>query len=206
MERYWEVHAKHLYPKCRLHATYAEFLSAYKKEAIDMNEMVILVDEADKEIGTEEKMKTHKEGKLHRAFSIFIFNPKGEMLLQKRAKSKYHSGGLWSNACCSHPRPGEDIEQAAHRRLMEEMGFDCDLQESFDFVYKANLDHNLTEYEFDHVFIGKYEGKIKLNPEEAEDFKWVNIDALKENVEKHPEKYTVWFKCALTEVLNFLSS
>jgi len=171
-----------------------------------MNEMVILVDETDKEIGTEEKIKTHKEGKLHRAFSIFIFNSKGEMLLQKRAKSKYHSGGLWSNACCSHPRPKEDIEQAAHRRLMEEMGFDCDLQESFDFVYKANLDHDLTEYEFDHVFIGKYEGKIKLNPEEAEDFKWVNIDALKGDVEKHPEKYTVWFKCALTEVLSFLSS
>jgi isopentenyl-diphosphate delta-isomerase len=170
-----------------------------------MNEMVILVDENDKEIGTEEKIKTHKEAKLHRAFSIFIFNSKGEMLLQKRAKSKYHSGGLWSNACCSHPRPGEDIEQAAHRRLMEEMGFDCDLQKSFDFVYKANLDHNLTEYEFDHVFIGKYDGKIKLNPEEAEDFKWISIDALKEKVEKHPEKYTVWFKCALIEVLNFLS-
>nr|MDO8081962.1 isopentenyl-diphosphate Delta-isomerase [Candidatus Freyarchaeota archaeon] len=170
-----------------------------------MNEMVILVDETDKEIGTEEKMKTHKEGKLHRAFSIFIFNSKGEMLLQKRAKSKYHSGGLWSNTCCSHPRPGEDVEQAAHRRLIEEMGFDCDLHESFDFVYRANLDHDLTEYEFDHVFIGKYDGEIKLNPEEAEDFKWVSMDAIKENVKKHPEKYTVWFKCALIEVLNFLS-
>lgn len=170
-----------------------------------MNEMVILVDEIDKEIGTEEKIKTHQEAKLHRAFSIFIFNSKGEMLLQKRAKGKYHSGGLWSNACCSHPRPGEDTKQAAYRRLMEEMGFDCDLQEAFDFIYKANLDHNLTEYEYDHVFIGKYDGKIKLNPEEAEDFKWISIDDLKENVEKHPEKYTVWFKCALTEVLNFLS-
>jgi isopentenyl-diphosphate delta-isomerase len=169
-----------------------------------MNEMVILVDETDKEIGTEEKMKTHKEAKLHRAFSIFVFNSKGEMLLQKRAKSKYHSGGLWSNACCSHPRPGEDTMQAAHRRLMEEMGFDCDLQEAFNFIYKANLDHSLTEYEYDHVFIGKYDGKIKLNPEEAEDFKWISIDVLKENIEKHPEKYTVWFKCALIEVLNFL--
>lgn len=170
-----------------------------------MNEMVILVDETDKEIGTEEKMKTHIEAKLHRAFSIFVFNSKGEMLLQKRAKSKYHSGGLWSNACCSHPRPGEDTKQAAHRRLMEEMGFDCDLQEAFSFIYKANLDHNLTEYEYDHVFIGKYDGKIKLNTEEAEDFKWTSMDVLKENVEKHPEKYTVWFKCALIEVLNFLS-
>ncbi|WXG40518.1 MAG: isopentenyl-diphosphate Delta-isomerase [Candidatus Freyarchaeum deiterrae] len=170
-----------------------------------MKETVILVDETDKEIGTEEKIKAHEEGKLHRAFSIFIFNSREEMLLQKRAKSKYHSGGLWSNACCSHPRPGEAIDKAAHRRLMEEMGFDCDLKESFDFVYKANLDHNLTEYEFDHVFIGKHDGKIKLNPEEAEDFKWVSIDTLKENVEKHPEKYTIWFKCALNEVLNFLS-
>lgn len=174
-------------------------------EAIVMDEMVVLVDDFDKEIGTEEKMKAHKEGRLHRAFSIFIFNSKGEMLLQKRAKSKYHSGGLWSNACCSHPRPGENIKQAAHRRLMEEMGFDCDLQEAFDFVYKAHLDHNLTEYEFDHVFIGKYDGEVKLNPGEAEDYKWINIDSLKENVEKHPENYTVWFKCALTEVLSFLS-
>ena len=170
-----------------------------------MSEKVILVDETDKEIGFEEKIKAHKEAKLHRAFSIFVFNSKAEMLLQKRAKSKYHSGGLWSNACCSHPRPKEDIEQAAHRRLMEEMGFDCDLQPSFDFVYKANLDHELTEYEFDHVFIGKYDGKVKLNPKEAEDFKWISIDDLKENVEKHPEKYTVWFKCALIEVLNFIS-
>ncbi|MEM3586652.1 MAG: isopentenyl-diphosphate Delta-isomerase [Candidatus Jordarchaeaceae archaeon] len=170
----------------------------------ETNEMVILVDEHDREIGVDEKMKTHKDGKLHRAFSIFIFNSRGEMLLQKRAKNKYHSGGLWSNACCSHPRPGEDIKQAAHRRLIEEMGFDCDLKEAFDFIYKANLDHNLTEYEFDHVFIGKYDGKIKMNPNEVEDFKWISIDDLKESVDKHPEKYTVWFRCALNEVLNFL--
>ncbi len=170
-----------------------------------MNEMVILVDKNDKEIGTEEKIKTHKEGKLHRAFSIFIFNSKGEMLLQKRAKSKYHSGGLWSNACCSHPRPGENLEQATHRRLKEEMGLDCDLQKAFHFVYKTNLDNNLTEYEFDHVFIGEYDGEVKINQNEAEDFKWVSIDALKEDVEKTPENYTVWFKTALSEVLKFLS-
>ena len=170
-----------------------------------MNEMVILVDKNDKEIGTEEKIKTHKEGKLHRAFSIFIFNSKGEMLLQKRAKSKYHSGGLWSNACCSHPRPGENLEQATHRRLKEEMGLVCDLQKAFHFVYKTNLDNNLTEYEFDHVFIGEYDGEVKINQNEAEDFKWVSIDALKEDVEKTPENYTVWFKTALSEVLKFLS-
>lgn len=170
-----------------------------------MNEMVILVDENDKEIGTEEKMKTHKEGKLHRAFSIFIFNSKGEMLLQKRAKSKYHSGGLWSNACCSHPRPEENLEQSTHRRLKEEMGFDCDLQKAFHFVYKTSLDNNLTEYEFDHVFIGEYDEEVKINQNEAEDFKWVSIDTLKEDVEKNPENYTVWFKIALSEVLKFLS-
>ncbi len=170
-----------------------------------MSEMVILVDQNDNEVGTGEKMRIHEEGRLHRAFSIFVFNSKGETLLQKRAKSKYHSGGLWSNTCCSHPRPGEDTEQAAHRRLKEEMGFDCDLKKIFAFVYKANLDHNLMEYEFDHVFVGNYDGKVEVNPMEAEDYKWVNVKALKENVEKHPEKYTVWFKIAFNEVLKFLS-
>ncbi|MGQ9719966.1 MAG: isopentenyl-diphosphate Delta-isomerase [Candidatus Jordarchaeum sp.] len=167
--------------------------------------MVTLVDENDKELGSEEKIKTHKEGRLHRAFSIFIFNSKGEMLLQKRAKSKYHSGGLWSNACCSHPRPGENLEYAAHRRLKEEMGFDCDLRKVFHFIYKTSLDNKLTEHEFDHVFIGDYDGVVKINPEEAEDFKWIKIDILKESVQRHPENYTEWFKIALSEVLKFLS-
>lgn len=170
-----------------------------------MDEMVTLVDENDKELGSEEKIKTHKEGRLHRAFSIFIFNSKGEMLLQKRAKSKYHSGGLWSNACCSHPRPGENLEYAAHRRLKEEMGFDCDLRKVFHFIYKTSLDNKLTEHEFDHVFIGDYDGVVKINPEEAEDFKWIKIDILKESVQRHPENYTEWFKIALSEVLKFLS-
>ncbi len=176
-----------------------------KNEAINVDEMVILVDENDKVIGSEEKMKTHREGKLHRAFSIFVFNSKGETLLQKRAKIKYHSGGLWSNACCSHPRPGENLEDAVHRRLKEEMGFDCDLQKVFHFVYKTNLDNNLTEHEFDHVFIGHYDGGVEINPNEVEDFKWINIDALKESMEKHPENYTEWFKIAFSEVLKFLS-
>ncbi|MEX2707291.1 MAG: isopentenyl-diphosphate Delta-isomerase [Candidatus Freyrarchaeum guaymaensis] len=170
-----------------------------------MSDMVILVDENDTEIGAEEKLKAHRDGKLHRAFSIFIFNSEGEMLLQKRAKSKYHSGGLWSNACCSHPRPGESLEQAAHRRLQEEMGFDCDLQKAFHFVYKTKLDNDLTEYEFDHVFIGNYEGEIKVNPDEAEDFKWVKMDDVKEDVIKHPENYTEWFKIALDQVLKFVT-
>lgn len=117
-----------------------------------MPEMLILVDKNDNQIGTEEKIKTHEEGKLHRAFSVFIFNPKGEMLLQKRAKIKYHSGGLWTNACCSHPRVGEILEEAAHRRLREEMGFDCELKKESSFIYNAKLDRGLTEHEFDYVF------------------------------------------------------
>jgi len=161
-----------------------------------MNEMVILVDENDKEIGIEEKMKAHQGGKLHRCFSIFIFNPNGEMLLQRRANSKYHSGGLWTNACCSHPRPGENIEQAANRRLKEELGFDCELKELSNFIYKVKLDHGLTEHEFDHVLIGKYDGEIRPNKNEVSEIMWISIDDLKEEIKKHPEKFTEWFKIA----------
>ncbi len=117
-------------------------------------EEVILVDENDNELGKEEKLKAHKEGKLHRCFSILIFNSKEELLIQKRAKNKYHSGGLWANTCCSHPKPGEDTEIAAHRRLKEEFGFDCELKQLFNFTYKKTFDNGLTENEFDHVFIG----------------------------------------------------
>ncbi len=166
-----------------------------------MAEMLILVDENDRQIGTEEKIKAHEEGKLHRAFSIFIFNSKGEMLLQKRAKTKYHSGGLWTNTCCSHPRDGERIEEAVHRRLKEEMGFDCELEEKFHFIYKVKLDHGLTEHEFDHVFVGKYDGEVKPNPEEADDFKWINMETLKKDLEEHPENYTEWFKIAIQKFL-----
>lgn len=161
-----------------------------------MNEMIILVDESDKEIGTEEKMKTHQEGKLHRAFSIFIFNSSGEMLLQRRANSKYHSGGLWTNACCSHPRYGESTEQAAHRRLNEELGFDCDLKEIYHFIYNVKLDHNLTEHEFDHVLIGKYDGKIIPNKYEVSNTMWISFNDLKEEIKKNPENFTEWFKIA----------
>ena len=166
-----------------------------------MSEMVILVDEQDNQIGTEEKIRAHEMAQLHRAFSIFIFNTSGEMLLQQRARSKYHSGGLWTNACCSHPRPGEDIEQAAHRRLEEEMGFDCVLKKVFHFIYKVELDHGLTEHEFDHVFVGKYIGPINPNPQEVENFKWISIDDLKSDIAHRPEHYTVWFKIALNEIL-----
>lgn len=159
-------------------------------------EKVILVNEKDHEIGTEEKIKAHKEGKLHRAFSIFIFNKKGELLIQKRAKSKYHSGGLWSNTCCSHPRPGEDLKEAANRRLKEEMGIETDLKEVFSFIYKAKLG-DLIENEFDHVFFGQFEGTPKPDRKEVEDWKWIKISTLKKDIKKNPKKYTFWFKAIL---------
>jgi len=166
-----------------------------------MSEKVILVDENDREIGVEEKIKAHEDGKLHRAFSIFIFNSKGEMLLQRRAKHKYHSGGLWSNACCSHPRPNESLEDAIHRRLKEEMGFDCKLKKAFHFIYEVYLDNGLKEHEFDHVFIGVYGGDVNLNLDEVMDFKWICIEKLLEDIQKNGEKYTPWFKIALKRVL-----
>ena len=173
---------------------------------IDKNtkDMIILVDRNDKEIGYEEKIKPHLEGRLHRAFSVFVFNSDGEMLLQQRARSKYHSGGLWTNTCCSHPRRGEETEKAAHRRLSEEMGFDCPLEEQFTFIYKAKLDRGLTEHEFDHVFFGTYNGEVEPDPEEADGYDWVTIDNLKKDMKLNPDKYTVWFKIALPKVLENL--
>ncbi len=160
-----------------------------------MKARVILVDENDKEIGFEEKMEAHKTGKLHRAFSIFVFNSKGELLLQRRARDKYHSGGLWSNTCCSHPRVGETLEEAVHRRLKEEMGFDCELREAFHFIYKARVG-DLTEHELDHVFIGRYNGEVNPNPDEVEEYKWVPVASLSKDMKVHPENYTEWFKIA----------
>lgn len=165
-----------------------------------MKEEIILVDENDRELGTSEKMAAHLSGDLHRAFSIFVFNEQGEMLLQKRARNKYHSGGLWTNTCCSHPRPGEDLEQATARRLREEMGFSCDLQKAFDFIYKAQLDNELTEHELDHVFIGKYEGEILPDKREVMAFRWFKLPELKKEISKSPHKFTVWFKIALEQM------
>ncbi|KPJ71327.1 isopentenyl-diphosphate delta-isomerase [Parcubacteria bacterium DG_74_3] len=165
---------------------------------------VILVDERDKEIGVEEKLKAHIEGKLHRCFSIFVFNSQGELLLQKRTKTKYHSGGLWSNTCCSHPEPNRNLKEEAKRRLKEEMGIDCDLKEVFSFIYQAKVKAKkgyLTEYEFDHVFVGKFDGNPKINPEEAEDWKWEKPDKTKKDIEENPEKYTSWFKMIFERVL-----
>src|SRR5215471_15784306 len=141
-------------------------------------EHVILVNEQDGEIGAIEKMKAHEDAMLHRALSIFIFNDKGEMLLQQRALKKYHSGGLWTNACCSHPRPGEDIHEAAKRRLREELGFETSLEKVFDFIYKATLDNGLTEHEFDHVFVGKYNGLVHPNANEVKDYCFKSMEEI----------------------------
>jgi len=161
---------------------------------------VILVDENDKEIGTQEKMEAHRQGNLHRAFSILIFNKKGETLLQKRAKHKYHCGGLWTNTCCSHPRPGESLEQATQRRLEQEFGFTAKLEEKFSFQYRAEFDNGLTENEIDHVFVGFFEGQPKTNPEEISDYKWISLTQLKKDIEKSPDKYTPWFKIILSKL------
>lgn len=163
-------------------------------------EYVILVDENDNELGLMEKMEAHEKGVLHRAFSVFVFNNKGQVMLQQRAFEKYHSGGLWTNTCCSHPRKGETVLEAAHRRMEEEMGFDCELEEQFHFIYNRKLDKGLTEHELDHVVFGKFDGSPNLNPEEAADYKWVNMQALKTDISKNPNQYTEWFKICFDEV------
>lgn len=164
-----------------------------------MSEKIILVDKDDKEIGIEEKIKVHQEEKLHRAFSIFIFNSRKELLLQKRGKTKYHCPRLWSNTCCSHPRSGETLEEAAHRRLRQEMGFDCDLKEKFHFIYQAGFNNGLFENEYDHVFIGRFDDNPSPNSEEIDDWKWILIDELNKDIDKNPEKYTPWLKIIVKE-------
>ena len=163
-------------------------------------EKVILVNEKDEPIGEMEKMEAHKKGILHRAFSVFIFNSNGEMLLQQRTSHKYHSGDLWTNACCSHPRPGEDTAEAAIRRLNDEMGFKTPIKKVFDFVYKAELDNGLTEFEFDHVFTGAYNGLVNVNPEEVSDYCFKNLVEIKQSLQSHPQKYTAWFHLAFPKV------
>ena len=163
-------------------------------------EEVILVDENDNEIGSMEKIEAHEKALLHRAFSIFVFNDAGQMMLQRRALSKYHSPGLWTNTCCSHPRPGESLEDASSRRIVEEMGFSCSMKEIFNFIYKAAFDHGLTEHELDHVFMADYNGIPEINPDEVAEWKWVNTDELLKDVKLNPDEYTVWFKIALAEM------
>ena len=173
----------------------------YKKmeKEREMDEL-ILVNAEDEEIGYGEKAYVHEKGLLHRAFSVFIVND-GKMLIQKRNRNKYHSGGLWTNACCSHPRKGESLKEAVHRRLEEELGIDCDVEELFDFMYRTVFAENLYEYEFDHVFLADYSGSIELNQEEASEIKWIDLQELKEDIVRRPEKYTSWFLIAVNKVI-----
>lgn len=156
-------------------------------------EEVILVNDADEPLGTMPKMEAHQKGLLHRAFSVFVMNDAGELLLQQRAKQKYHSAGLWTNTCCSHPRKGESTVAAAKRRLNEEMGFATELDEVFSFIYKTSFENGLTEHEYDHVFLGRYNSIPHVNPEEVEDWKWMLPVQVKADILEHPERYTVWF-------------
>lgn len=155
---------------------------------------VVLVDEQDRPLGTMEKIKAHEEGVLHRAFSVIIFNSRGEMLIHQRASDKYHCGGLWTNACCSHPRIDETPEEAANRRLKEEMGFTTDIDYLGSFIYKVDFENGLTEHEYDHMFCGYYDGQPQPNPEEVQDWKYISVNELLNDIERNPENYTFWFK------------
>ena len=165
---------------------------------------MILVNELDEPVGFMEKMEAHEKALLHRAFSVFIFNSKGEMLLQQRAMEKYHSAGLWTNACCSHPRPGEETHVAALRRLQEELGFTTTLGEIFDFTYRSEFENGLTEYEFDHVFTGVYDKEIFPDRAEVGDHCFMTIDAIEDDLVLRPEKYTAWFRLAFPLVRKWM--
>lgn len=157
-------------------------------------EEVILVDENDKAIGTMEKMEAHRKGLLHRAFSILVFNAKGQLLLQKRSWKKYHSGGLWTNTCCSHPLPDEDMEKALRRKLKQEMGIEITPRFSHKFIYRIDLGNNLTEHEYDHVYIGRYDGEPEINTDEVEEWRFEDLDRLRAVVEERPQDFTYWFR------------
>ena len=165
------------------------------------DELVILVDDNDMEIGFGGKADIHREGRLHRAFSVFIFDSQEQMLIQQRTISKYHSAGLWSNTCCGHPRPGEVIADAAHRRLQQEMGFDCELQRLFGFRYRTRVGNGLIEDEYDHVFVGHYDGIPMPDPAEVADWKWIGIANLSEALSDFPNRFTYWFRKVVDELL-----
>jgi isopentenyl-diphosphate delta-isomerase len=167
-------------------------------------ELVVLVNENDQQIGLMEKMEAHQKAVLHRAFSIFLFNSKGQMLLQQRAWSKYHSPGLWTNTCCSHPRENESLEEATSRRLMEEMGMQCSMKKVFDFIYRADVGQDLTEHEFDHVFIGVSDSQPVINPDEVAAWKYMDMEELSVDLHRNPEQYTVWFRIAFEQVYKYL--
>src|SRR5690606_13973662 len=160
----------------------------------EKEEQVILVNEKDEQIGLMPKMEAHEKALLHRAFSVFVFNDKNELMLQQRALGKYHSPGLWTNTCCSQQREGESNIEAGKRRLQEEMGFTTDLEETTSFIYKAPFDNGLTEHEFDHILIGHYNEEPNINPDEVASWKWMSLEAVKADISQHPSLYTEWFK------------
>jgi isopentenyl-diphosphate Delta-isomerase len=164
-----------------------------------MEEKVILVDEFDVQIGLMDKLEAHEKAVLHRAFSVFVLNGNGELMLQQRAGHKYHSPLLWTNTCCSHQRDGESNLEAGSRRLNEEMGFRTELRELFHFIYKAPFDNGLTEHELDHVMIGTFDGVPNINPEEVADWKWMRIEDVKRDMVENPDLYTIWFKIIFEE-------
>ena len=167
----------------------------------NLTELVVLVDESGRELGTATKLSVHVSGRLHRAVSVFVFDGEGRMLLQRRAAGKYHSGGLWSNTCCGHPRPGEPPAAAAHRRLREEMGFHCPLVPASSFVYRTALENGLIEHEHDEVFVGRFDGTPVPCLQEVEDWRWVAADELIADVSDHPSRYSAWFPIALRKLL-----
>lgn len=168
-----------------------------------MNDEIILVDIFDNEVGHTDKADAHARGLLHRAFSVFVIHD-GQMLIQKRHRDKYHSGGLWTNACCSHPRRGESLEQAVARRMQEELGFDSEVRECFSFVYRHVFGDGVTEYEYDHVFLTDYDGAISVNPLEADEIRWIGAEELARELVTQPERYTVWFQTAAPVILKMM--
>lgn len=173
---------------------------------VTMEELVVLVDENDEQVGLMPKMEAHEKALLHRAFSVFTFNKKGELLLQQRAAHKYHSPLLWTNTCCSHQREGENNIEAGKRRLQEEMGFSTELKEVFSFIYKAPFDNGLTEHELDHVMIGYFDGEPNINKDEVESYKWMLLEDVKKDIENNPDIYTAWFKIIFKESYNKLKN
>lgn len=171
-----------------------------------VEEQVILVNEYDEQIGLMPKMEAHEKAVLHRAFSVFVFNTKNELMLQQRAAHKYHSPLLWTNTCCSHQRDRESNIEAGTRRLKEEMGFTTDLKETTSFIYKAPFDNGLTEHELDHIMLGYYENEPIINKQEVEDWKWMPLEDVKHDINVHPEQYTAWFKIIFEKFYNYINT
>jgi isopentenyl-diphosphate delta-isomerase len=193
----------------RLHQTVIDQLtdpSARQVSASTSEERVVLVNEQDKAIGIEDKIRAHMLGALHRAFSVFVVNSAGQLMMQKRAATKYHSRNLWSNTCCGHPRPEETIAHASRRRLREEMGFELNLKEVFSFVYRANLEDGLIENEYDHVLVGFFEGVPKPDPAEISEWRWVDLEEVSGDLKKNSENYTYWFRISFERFLAVIHS